>query len=79
MVGIRVARQSWMKIKTTRDDHSTRAIIRVSTISLMPAVIGLVASMEISYVMLWGKEPASSAMVLLMVSARATALDPGAW
>ena len=53
-VGINVALQSWMKMKTTRMTR-TRAITRVTTISLIPAVMGAVESRETSYLMLSGK------------------------
>jgi hypothetical protein len=47
MVGINVARQSWMKMNTTRIT-SARAMNRVSMISSMPAVIAVVVSREMS-------------------------------
>ena len=47
MVGISVARQSWIKMKTTRITRA-RAIKRVSMISSMPAVMARVVSREMS-------------------------------
>ncbi len=47
MVGIRAARQSWMKMNTTKITRA-RAMKRVSMISSMPAVIARVVSMEMS-------------------------------
>ncbi len=44
-VGIKVARQSWMKIKTTKITKA-RAMIKVSIISAIPAVMGSVLSSE---------------------------------
>ena len=46
-VGIRVARQSWMKTNTTRITRA-RAIKSVSMISLIPATIGLEVSSDMS-------------------------------
>ena len=48
MVGISVALQSCIKIKTT-SITSASAIINVTTISAIPAVIGSVASRETVY------------------------------
>ena len=53
-VGISVALQSWIKMNTTRITK-TSAIIKVTTISLIPAVIGSVVSSATSYLTLSGK------------------------
>ena len=53
-VGISVARQSWIKINTTKIT-STKAMIKVITISLIPAVMGRVVSRPTSYLTLSGK------------------------
>ena len=77
-VGISVALQSWIKTKTTNITRSN-AIIKVITISSIPAVIGAVASREISYFTLSGKDCESSAIVDFTDSASSTAFEPGAW
>jgi len=77
-VGISVARQSWIKIKTTRITR-IKAMIKVTTISLMPAVIGAVESSETSYLILSGKSFASTSISAIAISASSTALEPGAW
>ena len=75
-VGIRVALQSCIKIKTTKITK-TRAIIKVSIISSIPAIIGSVASNETSYLRSSGKVSAIASIVLITSSAKATAFVPG--
>ena len=77
MVGIRVARQSWIKIKTTKITRA-RAITRVSMISLIPLVMGSVASSDTSYRIPLGKDLDSWPITDRICLARFTALDPGA-
>ena len=77
-VGIRVARQSWMKRNTTRITSSS-ASPKVTTISSMPAVMGLVESNATACSMPSGYFLASPAMVSSTRAARSTALLPGAW
>ena len=65
-VGINVALQSWIKIKTTRTTK-INATINVTTISLIPASIAVVESNEISYVILSGNSVASKLIYWRMV------------
>ena len=76
-VGISVARQSWIKTNTTRTTK-TKAMINVTMISLIPAVIGAVESSETSYLILSGKSFASRSISIIAFSANSTAFDPGA-
>ncbi len=77
-VGIRVALRSWMNINTTNTTRIS-AIMSVTTISLIPAVMGRVESRATSYLTLSGKFFSRSSISAIIFSANSTALDPGDW
>ena len=58
---------------------SSKAIIKVSIISAIPAVIGAVASRETSYLIPSGNDFESSCIAAFTFSASSTAFEPGAW
>ncbi len=62
----------------TTNITSARAIKRVTTISLIPAVIANVVSKEMSYCMLSGNDFDISSICPLIMLASSVALDPGA-
>ncbi|MND50246.1 hypothetical protein D3C80_412120 [compost metagenome] len=76
--GIRVARQSCRKMKTTKITNIT-ASNKVWTISLIPALMAAVVSSETSYFKFGGKRFPSSSMVAFTLSATSNALEPGNW
>ena len=65
-------------MNTTRITR-TKAIIRVTTISLIPAVMGSVVSKPTSYFTLSGKFFERTSISAITFLAKSTAFDPGAW
>ena len=78
IVGIRAALQSCINIKTTNITRAN-AMKRVTIISLIPAVMASVVSIEMVKRMLSGKDLDKSSIVCLAILASSVAFDPGAW
>ena len=74
--GIRVARQPWRKMNTTRMT-SKIASKSVFTISLMPSVTDLVVSRATTYWRSFGNRSLSCAIIFFAPSAAAISLVPG--